>query len=125
MSSQVVQATGSERFVFRYISNDGSIHLDCAHVPIRMEPDDYRVTCGKGTHILKTFDVRFKVRPVRNQPPGYEIVFWISSLNQQQNRNEGSTAWLGLNKGAITDLALHQEVENGFATLVVYYSAGL
>lgn len=90
-----------------------------------MEPNDYRIICGKGTAFLKTFDARFNVRPVRNQPPAFEIIYWVSSLNLPQRQNEGTTAWINLSRGAITDLALHQEVENGFASLVVYYSAGL
>lgn len=127
ISSQVVHADNNRsKFYFNYISNDGSVYLDCTYTPLTSEPEFYRVSCGKGTEVTKTFDARFRVRPLGSQlKPTYEIVFWVTDRNKPDRWDEGSTTWITLTKGAITEVALHQEVENSYAALVIHYSAGL
>lgn len=126
ISSETLKANGPAQFYFNYISNDGSIYLDCHHEQLATEPEYYRISCGKGTAFFKTFDARFRVRALRSEPkPLYEIVFWVTDRNKPDRWDEGSTTWITLTKGAVTDVALHQEVENSFAALVVHYSAGL
>jgi hypothetical protein len=127
ISSQVVRADNTRgSFYFNYISNDGEVYLDCTHSKLDSEPEFYRVSCGKGTNFFKTFDARFRVRPLGSPTkPSYEIVFWVTDRNKPERWDEGSTTWITLTKGAITDVALHQEVENSYAALVIHYSAGL
>ncbi len=126
ISSQVVQANGQGKFYFNYISNDGFVYLDCTHERLPIEPEYYRISCGKGTNFFKTFDARFRVRPMRTDPkPAYEIVFWVTDRNKPERWDEGSTTWITLTKGSVTDVAIHQEVENSYAVLVVHYSSGL
>lgn len=126
MGSQVVQANYPGQFYFNYVSNDGFVYLDCTYFPLEIEPEYYRISCGKGTNFFKTFDARFRVRPIRLEPkPVYEIVFWVTDRNKPDRWDEGSTTWVTLNKGAVSEVAIHQEVENSYAALVVHYSAGL
>jgi hypothetical protein len=127
VSSQVAQANSRGKFFFNYISADGFVYLDCTFFPLDIEPDYYRIVCGKGTNFFKTFDARFRVRLIRDNPkPAYEIVFWVTDRSSGQRWDEGSTTWISLTKGsAATEVTLHQEVENSYAALVVHYSAGL
>lgn len=127
--SELVQATSpkaTESIYFNYISNDGSVYLDCRHSPLSSEPERYRIVCGKGTSIIKTFDARFRVRQLNSSlKPVFEIAFWVTDRNQPAPYDHGTTAWISLSKGVVSEVALHQEVENSYAALVIHYSAGL
>jgi hypothetical protein len=127
VSSQLVQAQiPRSSFYFNYATRDGSTNLDCGFSPLADQPEVYKVICGKGTALYRIFEIRFRVRPVGSQmKTAYEVVYWISESNKLDKWIEGSTAWITLNKGAMSELALHQQVENGQAALIIHYSAGL
>lgn len=113
-----------ESLKFNYVTNDGSIYLDCERAILPTEPDFYRVKCGKAPGLVKVFDVRFRVRPLVLPPnrPVTEIVMWTTDRNTQRSYDHGSTVWVRLTRGSITDVTLHQDVENNYAALVARYS---
>lgn len=113
----------SETLKFKYVSSDGSVYLDCVYVPLQTENEFYRVTCGKAPTVTKVFDVRFRVRPLRGpQNPVFEIAMWVTDRNADKKYDQGSTIWIRLTEGLVTDVTLHQEVENSYAALVAYYT---
>ena len=113
----------NETLSFDYVSNDGQIYLDCDMVPLQIEPELYRVTCGQRPGLVKVFDVRFRVRAMGTQAqPTYEIAMWVTDRNTQKRYDQGSTVWLKLTRGAINEVTLHQEVENSYAALVARYT---
>ena len=148
MSSQFVSALSSKiekpsirprqkALFFTYASNDETTNLDCAFSAITMTTDRYQVVCGKGTAVMKYFEVQFSVNQVQFEPrsPVFEISFVVIDHTVSGNgilvnvpsekQQNGSKTWITLNRGAVAQISLEQAVENRAAALVVHYNAGL
>src|SRR5690606_38290572 len=69
----------SEQMSFQYMSNDGSVILDCSHARIRDLPD-WEVVCGKGTPMVKEFVAHFIARemPQGPQRTSFEVLYWVT-----------------------------------------------
>ncbi|MDG0815403.1 hypothetical protein [Bdellovibrio svalbardensis] len=114
---------------FRYMSNDGTFDLKCAHVYDKPGAWDWDVWCGKGTNMLKMFRVHFLVRQYKAkaaEKTGFEILYWVIDRNQPATKAFSSTStWLQFN--SLTDpevLSFSQGVENDYAYLTLEYKPG-
>lgn len=107
---------------FNYITNDGSIYLDCVHEKKLTEPDFYQIICGKGLAMEKKFEAKFRVRPINTGlQPTFELIYWVTDRNTINRVDYNSTVWLRLSKGHILDVVLHQDIDNAYAALEVRF----
>lgn len=118
------KAIDEDNVSFKYVSNDGSIDLNCTHYFDKPELSDWDVWCGKGTKMLRQFRVHFLVREYRHQTEeksAYEILYWVIDRNQNLSKAFSSTSsWIELQKKApLQRLSFSQGVENDYAYLTV------
>lgn len=111
----------ADQLEFNYITNEGSIYLDCVHKKLQVEPDFYQIVCGQGT-IVRKFEAKFRVRQLAGSPnPAYELVFWVTDRNHSQRLDYNSTVWLRMAEGQLIDVVMHQDLENTYAALEVRF----
>lgn len=110
---------------FSYMSNDGSIELQCAHVYDRPDAWDWDVWCGKGTNMLKQYRVHFLLRQYVSKAgnkSAYEVLYWVTDRNQKAPAFSSTTQWLqfdGINSP--DELSFSQGVENDYAYLTLKF----
>lgn len=106
---------------FAYISNDGSVWLDCTHWRKNQKLPDWEVICGKNNRVTKTFQVHFVTKQIqRQQMPqtSYEFLYWVTEPQGNKSVEHTPTIWMHTRKFSELDNAtLSTGVDNGSAIL--------
>ena len=123
--SLMASAIDTRELSFQFVSNDGTIALNCVHSQIRDLPD-WQVVCGKGTPLEKRYTVHFLTNQYfkPTQPVMLlEYLYWVTDWNSVNPIYTATSFWMKFKeKTNVQSIRLNQGIENDYADLVLDYS---
>ena len=125
LTVKITPKVQTAQLTFQYISNDGSVSMDCVHSQIRDLPD-WDVVCGKGTNLQKRYTVHFITKQYNKavQPiTSFEYLYWVTQWESVAPVYSSTSFWIRLKeKTSLQSIRMYQSVENDYADLVVDYN---